>query len=418
MAVMGVSLRPEPAAPPGEIEVAADGMCCTVTLAAPLAPAQIVARLAALGVAHGVDLGAIARMADGKHLAEPVVVARGTPPKHGQDAVVVYRFRTDKSDAPFALDPNGRVDFHELHAVQNVRAGQVLAEKFPPTRGQAGTTVRGESAPARDGEDHESILAGKNTSLSADGTRLVATRDGQVVFARNVVAVDNVLEVKGDIDFKSGNVDFVGSIIVDRDVHDGFRVVAAGNVNVFGVVGAAYVTAHGDVVVKRGVVGGAVSSLEAGGDVVVKFVDGASIRAYRDVLVGGEVLNGHVRAGRNVRCEGPRAAIVGGQVSAGETIVAATLGSKLGVVTRLEAGVSAAERRRVVAAARPTRQASAPPALELQALQARMRRARIVAKRLFAGVKLSLNGIHFEVLEEMGPTIFVERDGEVVHSRG
>jgi hypothetical protein len=85
--------------------------------------------------------------------------------------------------------------------------------------------------------------------------------------------------------------------------------------------------------------------------------------------------------GRRVKCEGPHGNIVGGHVTAAETVTATTIGSRIGVTTHVTAGVAVAGTRAI-----------------------------------YAGVRLVVHGAKHEVLDTENVAYFVEKDGTVVRS--
>ena len=70
---------------------------------------------------------------------------------------------------------------------------------------------------ARPGKDLRLPL-GVNTEITEDDTKLVAKITGHVCFVHRKVNVYPTYEVKGNVDFNTGNIKFPGNVIV-REVY-------------------------------------------------------------------------------------------------------------------------------------------------------------------------------------------------------
>jgi uncharacterized protein (DUF342 family) len=235
-------------------------------------------------------------------------------------------------------EKNGRVDFRELNLVENVEAGQILATKKPPEEGVAGRSVTGKSLPAKPGKNIQ-IEIGKNVKLSEDGMSAVSTINGQVLLVAGKINVEPVYTVEGDVNFKTGNILFLGTVIVKGNVEDGFTIKAAGNIEVMGSVGKCILDAEGEIIVHQGILGKSEGNVRAGSNVVAKFIENARVEAEENVLVSDGIIHSFVDANKRILCQGKRASIVGGRLRAATEIHAKTLGSVAGTETILEVGI-------------------------------------------------------------------------------
>ena len=84
---------------------------------------------------------------------------------------------------------------------------------------------------------------------------MIADVNGEATFINDKINVETVYTINGDIDLKTGNQFFLGTIIVIGNVEDGFSVKATGNIEVRGNVGKAELSAEGDVIVHQGITG-------------------------------------------------------------------------------------------------------------------------------------------------------------------
>ena len=272
-------------------------------------------------------------------------VAEGIKPENGQDAKIVYNFRTEKK-VQLEEDEKGQVNFKDLDLVENVVAGQLLATKITATEGKPGRTITNQLLEAKPGRDVE-LSVGKNTELSPDGMNLIATINGQVIFASGKVVVEPIYEIKGDVDMHTGNILFLGTVIVKGNVEDGFSIKAAGDIEIRGSVGKCLLDAEGDINIKQGVMGKLGGTIKAGGSIWSKFLEQVNVVADKNVFVQDGIMHCQVDATEKVVCFGKRATIVGGRIRSGEIVNTKTLGSVSFTETIVEVGVDPKSRQRL-----------------------------------------------------------------------
>jgi uncharacterized protein (DUF342 family) len=206
------------------------------------------------GVVTGIEEERIAKYLDDMDYSSVLIGAEGVKPKHGRDAYIDYKVRIDKSRTVFEEDEKGQVDFKDLDLLENVVVGQLLAVKLPVEEGIPGRTVTNRVLPAKSGKDMP-LKYGKGTILSEDGLELTAEINGQVVYQHSKISVDPVHVVKGDVSLETGNIVFLGSVLITGNVQDNFVVKSAGNIEVRGSVQKAFLEAEGNIIVRQGIVG-------------------------------------------------------------------------------------------------------------------------------------------------------------------
>lgn len=287
-------------------------------------------------IVYGVKEDAVQEFQDRPRYKEMVVVAEGKKPEPGRDACVKYNFATDHSQVKLK-EVNGKVNFKELNIVQNVVEGQPLARKMPPEKGEPGFTVTGKMLPTKAGKDIPSPV-GKNAHIAEDGCTIVSDMNGQVIILGGRINVEPIYTVQGDVDLHTGNIIFLGTVLVKGNVEDGFTVKAAGNIEVTGNIGKCELDAEGDIIVHQGINGKGAGSVRSGRSVWAKFIQNARVEAAEYVVVSDGIMNSEVTSNKKIVCQGKRAAIVGGHLRAAEEINAKQLGSEGGNETILEVG--------------------------------------------------------------------------------
>ena len=334
------------------LEITDDQMKAMVTVTAPilsgrmLEPEEIVSLLENNGVKYGVKHDKIKAILEKEIYNVPVIVAEGVPPRRGKDASVSYQFKTKHDEIEFEENEDGSIDFKKTDLVQNVVPGQLLATKILAEKGEPGRTITNLVIPAANGADVE-MRAGKNTELSPDGKQIIATTSGQAVLFGETVVVEEIYEIKGDVDFNTGNIVFLGTVIIKGSVLDEFAVKATRDIIVKGTVGKSELESEGDIIISGGVMGKGAGKIIAGGSVYSKFIENVSISAGQDVVAKEGILHSRIDAGSRVICNGKRAAIVGGKIRAGQEINSKLIGSQAYTDTLCEAGVDPKTKERL-----------------------------------------------------------------------
>jgi uncharacterized protein len=299
------------------------------------------------GVSHGILEDALAEVEASPRYGRPIVVAEGTRAHDGADAKVVYSFSRER-DAVTLREKGGRVDFKDISRVENVVAGQLLATKVPAEPGSPGCTITGTSIPASRGKDNE-LSVGKNVKLSEDGLTAIAEINGQVLLLAGKVNVEPIYTIPGDVNLHTGNILFLGTVIVRGNVEDGFSVKAAGNIEVFGSVGKCVIDAEGDIIVHQGIAAKTEGKVRCGKSLYSKFIEHAHVDAGEYVVVTDGIVHSYVDSNKMILCQGKRAWIVGGRLRASEEINSKILGSVAGTETVLEVGYDPRSKERLVA---------------------------------------------------------------------
>jgi uncharacterized protein (DUF342 family) len=289
-------------------------------------------------VYHGIKEDFIREFADKPSYREKVEIAEGTKAVNGQDAYIDYKFETDQTKIQLRESSNGKVNFKELNIIQNVVANQVLAVKVPPEEGVDGKTVTGKILPAKSGSDIPLPL-GSHVRVGDDGASIVAEINGQVIMSGEKVNVEPVYTVEGDVNLKTGNIIFLGTVVINGNVEDGFSIKAAGNIEVKGTVAKAELDAEGDIIIYQGVNGKSGGKIRAGRSIWSRFIENANVESGNMVVVSDGIINSQIDAIKSIICQGKRASIMGGRLRAGEEINAKVLGnSTSGTETICEVG--------------------------------------------------------------------------------
>ncbi|MCL2415178.1 MAG: FapA family protein [Defluviitaleaceae bacterium] len=307
-----------------------------------LVSSEILGKLKQYGVVYGIledEIAKIAESAGSKNYSEKFVLAQGKPAQNGTDGELTYTFDISGEHNHPKILRDGTVDYKQIEYFRSVKKGQILAQRGEPFYGEPGMTVFGRALTHKAGKIAPKFSKGKNVFISEDEKILCAEISGQLVYSGKTIGVTNILEIKGNVDFETGNIDFDGSVNVRGNVVSGFSIVAAGNVEVKGVVEAASISAGGCVNLYGGIQGLDRAAITAQGDLFTKFAQNARIMAKGNII-SNSLMHCEITCEGSILLQGDNCNIVGGTVSAREEIRAKTIGSPMATKTLVRAGNS------------------------------------------------------------------------------
>lgn len=281
--------------------------------------------LGAAGVVEGIDDEALRSVVANERYDERVVVARGREPIDARSARIIYHFDPHRG-RPYLVMEFDRINLRELNFIENRHTGDVLAELEPPTAPRDGVTVFGRVLPANRETQEIALTAGTNTEKSADGTRIVATADGNVRIEKGAIVVEPVVRVES-VDYSTGNIHFEGSVVVEKDVADGFVVEADGDVQVGRGVGRATIRAGGNVLLQSGINGGGSGVIECRGNLFTKYIESSAVESHGNVFVEEAIMHSRLSVWKHCVLNGRRSEIIASNLVVGGSLWCKKLGS-------------------------------------------------------------------------------------------
>lgn len=295
---------------------------------------KINAALAEKGVCYGIMEENIRLAVEQQRYEENICAARWLPPEDGVDGTLKYYYKTESNIAPVENE-NGVVDYKNLGLVRNITAGTTIGVITMPTEGTPGMDVTGKEAPQKKGIAVK-VNIGKGTALVNDGTEIVATADGNLVFRNGSFSVEETLNIAGDVDVSSGNIDFIGNITVKGNVAEGFRVTSKKNISILGSATGAELSANGDITVKMGCIN---STVNCSGNAKFGFCENTRVRCDGSVE-SGSFIGGEIFAGKDIIAAG-NGNLVGGKYTALNNVDAGVIGSENYTKTEITLGNNA-----------------------------------------------------------------------------
>lgn len=271
------------------------------------------------------------------------LVAKGTPPRHGEDGRVVSLI--EELDPHWKEDSNGKINFAEFNWMVNVDEGQQLCEIFPATEGEDGLDVLGKTLRGKNGKPAPKVN-GKNTSYTEDGRYLKADSTGQLIRNGGKYLVNEVLTIKGDVDYSTGNIKSNNTVVVEGNVKPNFRVESKQDVIIHGTVEWATIIAGHDINVNGGITAGPDDYIQAGNDIHCRFMENGRAVCGGDAYFENLVLC-DVNAEGSVLVTSGRGTVVAGSVTAMEDIRINTIGNRSYRATDIRIGMTPNFRNRL-----------------------------------------------------------------------
>jgi hypothetical protein len=180
-----------------------------------------------------------------------------------------------------------------------VRKGAVLAEIEAGRPGQPGKDLLGREIPPSSPR-RASLPQGRNTAVSADGTRLLAECDGLAVLRRLLIEVAPRTIHEGDLTEADGVLRAEGDVVVTGSVGERASIVAAGDIDLWGAMHGATIESTGGNVVVHGAISGTEllpAVLKANQTITCDRVRHAALQAGTDIMVGSIAHNCRLELG-------------------------------------------------------------------------------------------------------------------------
>ncbi len=324
-----------------DVDISADAMSAWLTLfpprggAEPITPGEVMDTLERAGVVFGIDEERISEAVFSCNTEHRTVysveVARGEAPR---DAVPEHIAVVWEPEEHHPEERGGRVDFRNWAHIPVVPADSVLARTVPASSGSTGLTVTGEDVPFRT-VAAPSLTAGENT-VFRDG-EIVSAVDGVFVLNDGMISISPLLEIRGDVDYGTGNIDFNGDVLLHGRVAATFTVTCSGNLRAMQTLDA-YAISCGSLEVKQGIIGHNDSTVTVAGPVLARFLQNVKIHSETKIMVGNSVLSSHLTA-RETILMGRNSTVIGSVLRASEGVEAYNIGSPGSAVTELYLGI-------------------------------------------------------------------------------
>jgi len=259
------------------------------------------------GVVQGIKIIEIQSLLENPQEGE-FLIAEGNPPIDGRDGYISFEF-----------------DITKKTLIRNVKAGEKIAVVYPPTSGVNGIGITGEILKAKQGKPANVFLGQNVAFLDSDNSVIVSTSDGNLVLNEDgTIEVSPVLKINGNIDVSFGEVNFIGTLIVNGDIKSGAKVKVGKNLEVYGNIEDAEVEVKGNALIGGGFIGYGRGRLYVHGDVSLRYITNQNLIADGDVVIKREAVNANIVCGGKIIAKD--AVIIGGTVMCKGEVEAKSIG--------------------------------------------------------------------------------------------
>ncbi|GAE91600.1 hypothetical protein JCM21714_553 [Gracilibacillus boraciitolerans JCM 21714] len=187
------------------------------------------------------------------------VIAQGKKPENGKHGSLIVKQSTENE-----LSEEEKTNFRDVTKIPMVEANDLLAQLIPPpTDGEPGIDIFNQPIKQKKGKPFK-CRAGKNVTFNEKDQTYIASTNGQLSIGDHILNVFPLYEIPGDLSLKTGNIDFNGSVTIRGNIPTGFKVIAKGDVIVYGIVEASYIDAGGNIFISEGVAGMDKAIIKAG----------------------------------------------------------------------------------------------------------------------------------------------------------
>ena len=293
--------------------------------------AEVRAAIAEAGIVRGVDEGRMARIMEAiaqRKAFTNIVIAEGKKPDTDTRDPVTFHVRL-ATGKTVTFREDGTADFRAQDRITSVLKGAHIATvKAPPTEAWDAWDVTGRPIlPPRGSQGGLTPGRGISVARQPDGSlEVYAQVSGELIHDGSLVAVEQVHTVDGDVDMSSGNVTFTGIVRVRGSVNAGFKVIAAGDIEVEETVEGAMLTSQRSIIIGQGIKGFGKATLRAGKSILAPFAEQAMMRAADSVHLKGACLRCNIVCGK-LSLDSEKGNLVGGETKARNGIVVQNLGS-------------------------------------------------------------------------------------------
>ncbi len=214
----------------------------------PLTLERVLAAFREKNVHQGIDREYIEKIITDRIYYEPALAASGKSPVNGANGHPELLFLPEK----FRPSSDTTVSLRELPVLQKVTEGQELVRVEQATMGEDGYTITGRLITATSGKQFR-IRPGRNTRYNAEGTHIIATKEGVVCLGNDSISVEKI-KYMDKVDATIGRVRFDGIVSIRGNVSDRCSVEAV-RIEIGGSVGKAQLRSLGDIRVTQGLKG-------------------------------------------------------------------------------------------------------------------------------------------------------------------
>lgn len=212
------------------------------------------------GIIYGFIEENIKRCEDQKGVNN-ILVAKSDECINGEDDKIIIKFQTENKIKDLLEDDKGKIDFKSIGVINSVCKSQIIAERIPGSIGHNGKSIFGKETIHKEGKKVK-LNVGEGCTLKDENT-VVALREGKPVFKNNKFYVYEFHNVSGDVDLTTGNVKFIGDVVISGEVKEGMKVESGNSIKIAKNIQQSEIIAKGNIEIKGNII---TSTVIAGGE--------------------------------------------------------------------------------------------------------------------------------------------------------
>lgn len=211
---------------------------------------DIVSELKILKVSYGISYDNILKLCTTGSGDDELIIANGTAPVDDIPDEIKILFDTEEKTNLISNDEKVKVDYRNIKAISNVEEGALIAEKISGKPGEDGIDIYG-NVIKRNIVRNKPIKAGKGCKLEEG--KVIAVKKGRPTVQNGMFTVNSTYSV-GNVNMKSGNINFVGDVEVNGCIEEGMEVSCKGSISVRNDIASAKAKANGNIIVNRNII--------------------------------------------------------------------------------------------------------------------------------------------------------------------
>lgn len=287
------------------------------------------------GITFGINKIAIESLAHTLRYGQSIIVATGQPAINGKDGYTEFLIPVEDTKKP-VIDEDGSVDYINSLKLAVVEKDQVFAKYVHPTKGEDGIDIFSNFIPPVPGRE-TLPLKGTGFTFDSDKEEYIASYDGHISVINNIITIDKLYIVHGDLDIDKGNINFNADVEITGDVRSGLSIQADGCIYIHGHVGACNIVSKKNIIISKGIQGHDKGRIVADGDVTCKFVERCTIVSKGNIWADS-ILNSQVSATGQIIVTSKSGVVIGSSILGIRGVIVKNAGNEAGINTVLCAG--------------------------------------------------------------------------------
>lgn len=193
------------------------------------------------------------------------LIAKGQSCVNGVDDKITINFNIGQSYDNLEKKANGNIDFKSIGSIEPVRSGDVIAVSIKGNEGIDGSDVFGHKIKHKARKIKK--LKVSSGCKVVDGDKVVSLIDGKFSIKNGAFSVYKVHEILGDVDVKSGNIKFIGDIVIRGGVKENMSVDCGSFLKIYKDIERAQVKSQNNIEIMGNVI---TSKIIGGGEDVTR----------------------------------------------------------------------------------------------------------------------------------------------------